>query len=127
MNETQRPLQELSTIISNTDAVSDLSDMDRDSQSIILQQERYASDTKHRLWLAWTIVIVIIVWLAIVVVILMLNNLLFHLSDPVLIALLGTSTATVLGLPAIVLKGFFQFMNQTTDLNRFTKDKHEKR
>lgn len=93
-------------------------DRDLDSVGIVLQQDRYRKDTRHRLRLAWTVMGIIIVWLLFLMLVLVLNSRFFHLSDVVLVALLGTSTATVLGLPAIVLRGFFQYMRQTTSVSK---------
>ena len=114
-------LMDLSDGIRSTDAVNDITDADKELSRLLLKQERYKADTKHRLYLAWSIMGIIIVWLLAVIVILCFNTRFFHLSDIVLVTLLGTTTVTVIGLPAIVLKGFFQFMNQNTDIDRHSK------
>lgn len=81
-----------------------------------LKKSRYRSDTKNRAYIAWTVIGIIIVWLVFVGIILCLNHKVFQLSDTVLVALLTSTTVTVLGLPAIVLRGFFQYMDQNTKL-----------
>ena len=73
-----------------------------------LESERYSSDTKDRKWLAIWTAITVSCWLCSVLVILTFNEIfLFHLSDMVLMTLLGTTTLNVLGLSFIVLKGHF--------------------
>lgn len=121
MDDKNNVLQILSDNIRNTDAISDIADADNELQSVILKQERYKADTEQRLYLVKLIMRIISGWLIAVMLILVLNNCLFHLSDPVLITLLGTTTATVIGLPAIVLRGFFQLMDQNTDIDKHSK------
>lgn len=71
--------------------------------------DRYKQNTEYRKnltrWVMWTSVC----WLGFVAVILVLNSSIngFVLSDAVLAVLLGTTTANVLGLALIVLKGMF--------------------
>lgn len=79
--------------------------------------DRYKLDTMLRKWLAISTQILIFLWMAAVVVILMYNKCYFNLPSSVIIAILGTTTATVLGLAYIVLKGFFSVMNQDIPLN----------
>jgi hypothetical protein len=81
-----------------------------------LLSDRYSGDTRARKHLAYSTQWFIGVWLFFIIVILTCNEALFYLSDAVLITLLGTTTATVLGLALIVLNGFFRHMNQNVDL-----------
>ncbi len=78
-----------------------------------LKADRYKRDTYHRSHLAWTVMATIMLWLLFVMVIVVLCLFRQGLSDAVLIALLGTTTANIIGLAMIVLKGFFQYMDQT--------------
>jgi hypothetical protein len=86
-----------------------------------LWERRYDSDTKIRRWLAKSTQILIYLWMVAVVVILMCNERCFKLPSDVLIAILGTTTATVLGLAYIVLKGFFSIMKQDVPLDDATR------
>ncbi|WP_298544684.1 hypothetical protein [uncultured Porphyromonas sp.] len=85
-----------------------------DRRSLLQQQEKWLlndrlkKNTRWRGLLAWWVIIVDSAWLAGVLVILILNKRCVQLSDPVLGALLCTTTANVLGLAFIVLKGLFQ-------------------
>lgn len=113
------------SFIDDSDADFD-ADSAEEAEDLRLKRERYATDTRQRISLAWAVVAIISIWLLFIMLILCLNTSRFHLSDVVLVTLLGTSTATVLGLPAIVLRGFFQFMNQTTELGHRYKEKKKK-
>lgn len=103
-------LQELSEVVGN--AKADLKDVDSDidSGSILsqkglfkqLQADRYLSDTRDRQWLAKWATCVVSFWLFSVLLIVILSR---HLSEAVLITLLGTTTLNVLGLTFIVLRG----------------------
>ena len=88
-----------------------------DDQKHDLLSARYSGDTFVRKCLAHSTQGIIAAWLACIIIILMCNKSCFHLSDTVLITLLGTTTATVLGLALIVLNGFFKHMNQNVDLH----------
>ena len=79
-----------------------------DRSTLLQQQEKWLLNDRLRGLLAWWVIIVDSVWLAGVLVILILNKRCVQLSDPVLGALLCTTTANVLGLAFIVLKGLFQ-------------------
>ena len=59
------------------------------------KRRRYQNDTRNRNILAFMTMSIII------------NHVWNLMSDVVLVALLGTTTATVLGLAAIVLRGYF--------------------
>lgn len=69
--------------------------------------DRFEKDTRWRYRLSWWVIGVDSVWLAAVLSILALNSGYLHLTDAVLITLLATTTANVLGLAFIVLKGLF--------------------
>ena len=80
------------------------------------KRRRYNQDTKDRSTLAHRTFWLIVGWLSAVVIILMYNTDSFFLSDKVLLMLLGTTTINVLGLAVIVLKGYFEHMNQNVDI-----------
>lgn len=82
-----------------------------------LKKDRYKKDTAHRQRLVITVMIIIIGWLLAVMTLLFFCLFRTGLSDAVLIALLGTTTVNVLGLAAIVLKGFFHHMNQDIEFD----------
>lgn len=93
----------------NSDGKEDI-DSETLSEQIDLkraQTDRYKSDTKDRKWLAEWSTAVVSIWLFLVITILIKNHDSIHLSDSVMIALLGTTTLNVLGLMFIVLKGHF--------------------
>ncbi len=78
---------------------------DPDSLSLARQQGvRYSLDTELRVKLVRWIMWFIPVWLALVLLLVALCD----ISDAVKIALLGTTTVNVLGLPLIVLRGLFE-------------------
>lgn len=72
-----------------------------------LENARFRSDTLWRARLAWWVVGVDSAWLAAVAFVLCGNASLLHLDASVLITLLATTTANVLGLAFIVLKGLY--------------------
>lgn len=78
------------------------------SEQAKLHRERFRTDTKRREYLAkWTMWCVSL-WLGLVIFVVIFNRLFyFGLSDSVLIALLGTTTLNVIGLAALLLKGYF--------------------
>ena len=88
------------------------STLDNDEHSLKEQEKlynvRFKNDTKWRCRLSWWVIIVDSAWLLLVIVILFLNDLFLHLDNSVLITLLGTTTANVLGLAVIVLRGLFR-------------------
>jgi hypothetical protein len=90
-----------------SDADFDVDAIPRDRQREILENQRYLSDTRDRRWLATWTAYVVSIWLGLIILILVLNYWLFHLTDTVLVTLLGTTTLNVLGLTAIVLRGHF--------------------
>ena len=90
-----------------------LNDIDNESKET-QEKERYKQDTEHRDYLVHWVVYTNSAWLIAVMVVLIAHGSyddetikFFHLSDGVIIALLGTTTANVLGLAYIVLKGLF--------------------
>lgn len=84
-------------------------DSDRHSlpELTALANDRFEKDTRWRCRLSWWVIAVDSLWLAAVLSILALNGGYLHLNDAVLITLLATTTANVLGLSFIVLKGLF--------------------
>lgn len=96
------------TSLANYDSDIDSDDLKIQIKLKELEQQRYASDTVDRKWLAiWTAVVVSL-WLSLVIFILIVNERFsLCLSDSVLITLLGTTTINVLGLSFIVLRGHF--------------------
>ena len=72
------------------------------------QAARYSQNTKERKLLSHWVMCVVSFWLFLTILVLGLNNLLnLKLSDVVCCTLLGTTTANILGLAYIVLKGLF--------------------
>ena len=74
-----------------------------------LEDQRYEQDTKWRDYLAWWVIGVTSGWMLIILFILVIKGFCstFDLEKEVLITLLATTTANVLGLPLIVLRGIF--------------------
>ena len=74
-----------------------------------LENDRYKQDTKWRDRLAWWVIGVTSGWMLIILIILVIKGFCstFDLEKEVLITLLATTTANVLGLPLIVLRGIF--------------------
>jgi hypothetical protein len=78
------------------------------ADSLGLQNTRFESDTRLRDLLAKIFTMIIAFWLLGVILILVGNNCNhYNLSENVLIALLVTSTANVIGMMAIILKNLF--------------------
>ena len=105
-------MNELSSKInkSSNRAIDDKIDLDSEPLSVQLgrlQNQRYQENTIQRKRLAYWVQIIVTVWLLIVIIFLSINNNYLHLSDNVLMVLLGTTTLNVLGLPLVVLRGFF--------------------
>lgn len=94
--------------LSHAEFKSSLDDID--NEDIAFQErERYKQDTKQRKFLAHWVVIISSVWLCSVMVVLILSGLkILLLDNAVLNVLLATTTANVLGLAYIVLKGLFR-------------------
>jgi len=68
-------------------------------------RRRFDQDTKTRLWLSVWVVSVSSLWLLFVVLVVCFCH--FRMSGEIIIALLCTTTANILGLPYIVLHGLF--------------------
>jgi hypothetical protein len=93
---------ELSRLVANDVDGADMADQSS------LKSDRYKQDTKARGWLSRWVAWVVSLWLLAVILILVLNEPLhLNISDIVRCTLLGTTSANVLGLPYIVLKGLF--------------------
>jgi len=72
------------------------------------QYRRYSQDTEERKLLSHWVMSVVSVWLVLVLFIVAFNEKFgFKLQDSVLITLLATTTANILGLAFIVLRGLF--------------------
>lgn len=94
--------------LSHAEFKSSLDDID--NEDIAFQErERHKQDTKQRKFLAHWVVIISSAWLGSVMVVLILSGLkILLLGNAVLNVLLATTTANVLGLEYIVLKGLFR-------------------
>ena len=89
------------------DSYGNADDNDLPTQEMLIN-ERFSDDTKHRnklvSWVMWTSSI----WLtAVCVVFIFVAGGGLKCSDSVMMMLLGTTTANILGLPYIVLHGLF--------------------
>lgn len=82
---------------------------DTDSMSLKEQRKlRYRQDTKFRRCLTIWVMFIVPAWLAaIFAVVCFCAAEIWRLSDAVMVALLATTTANILGLAYIVLKGMF--------------------
>lgn len=90
-----------------------LNDIDTESKGAQIK-ERYRQDTRHRDYLVKWVVYTNSAWLIAILVIVIAHGAineegsdLFHLTDTVMVTLLATTTANVLGLALIVLRGLF--------------------
>lgn len=85
------------------------SSIDTDKYNMSEQEKkRFSQDTDFRKYLAIWVMIIVPVWLAIVYAVLILNGTdCIHVDTKVMVSLLVTTTANVLGLAYIVLKGIF--------------------
>lgn len=83
---------------------------DIDEDSIEKQEQiRFKQDTRHRHGLIVWMMVLISVWLCLVIAAVFLNGPLdLGISDTVLVTLLATTTANVLGLPTIILRDLFK-------------------
>lgn len=91
-------------------ALDDIDNENKETQ----QKERYRQDTRHRDYLVRWVVYTNSAWLIAILVIVVAHGAhneddsnLFHLTDTVMVTLLATTTANVLGLALIVLRGLF--------------------
>ena len=83
---------------------------DIDEDSIEKQEQiRFKQDTRHRHGLIVWMMVLIFAWLCLVIAAVFLNGPLdLGISDTVLVTLLATTTANVLGLPTIILRDLFK-------------------
>lgn len=103
-------------IDANDDKYNEIDDSDLvKQQSYKHAQERYKQNTEHRRFLVNWVVFTNSSWLIAVIVIIIAHGAicedgknLFHLPEGVMITLLATTTANVLGLALIVLRGLFE-------------------
>lgn len=83
-------------------------DFDPDEKSLTRQKtERYGQDTRHRSRLIYWVMIIIPAWLIAVLCIVAFTDRCM-VSDTVKTTLLVTTTANVIGLALVVLKGMFK-------------------
>lgn len=91
----------------NPDLKDELKSIDNDSLD---EQERirYQQDTHYRSILSWWVIIVVSIWILVTIIISLLEGLeILKLSVTAFSTLLATTTANILGLAYIVLKGMF--------------------
>lgn len=71
-------------------------------------EKRYNDTSRLRMHTAYWVVIVVSVWLLVVISVVVLCGLRWlHISDAVLITLLGTTTVNIIGLPFVLLQGLY--------------------
>ena len=84
------------------DTLEDVDDMSMRQQ----RKERFRQDTRYRRYLANWVMIIIPVWLLFVIIVLILcGSSVLSLEKEVIITLLATTTANILALAFILLKG----------------------
>ena len=77
------------------------------------ERKRYGQDTRFRKYLTYWVMVIVPIWLFLVIVIVYLCSFgLCKLTDVQMSTLLATTTANVLGLAYIVLKGMFGVTNK---------------
>lgn len=98
---------------SNITPAPALNDIDNEPKEAQIK-ERYRQDTRHRDYLVKWVVYTNSAWLIAILVIVIAHGAInedgsdrFHLTDTVMVTLLATTTANVLGLALIVLRGLF--------------------
>lgn len=102
-------LQEKVASLENEKTEKNLIPKDFTEQRQMLENKRFENDTEYRNKLSnWVQNVTNYYLLAVFVIILFSQFRFIYLSDTILITLLGSTTATVLGLPLIVLKGMFK-------------------
>lgn len=106
-------------VIGADEYAPDFTNIDTESKEA-QEKERYRQDTKHRDYLVRWVVYTNSAWLMAILVIVIAHGAvnedgsdLFHLSDTVMVTLLATTTANVLGLALIVLRGLFNSPKET--------------
>ena len=110
MNSNEEQKQSIINFDIDSTDVSSVTPEDPDEKDIEAQERaRFKQDTLYRKYLAKWVMYVVSIWLALVLVIFTLNGFrLVYYQPTVMIALLATTTANVLGLAFIVLRGIFQ-------------------
>ena len=93
----------------DTNGVAPLTIEDIDASSLKEQEKiRYSQDTKYRKHLTQWVMHIVPIWLSgVFVVVCLCASKVWELSDLAFSALLTTTTANILGLAYIVLKGMF--------------------
>ncbi len=98
----------LSAVKTGNNSPADFKDVDKDSLDEQIK-ERYKQDTRYRSYLAIWVMWIVPVWLVLVFILVLLCAFdVCELSNGVLSVLLATTTANVLGLAHIVLKGIYK-------------------
>ena len=111
------------TVVVNYKDDTELERFKNENSRLRLKNQRYGWNTVLRIVFSIAYTWLLIVWLNKVIHILTHNNLCgYKLSDNVLIALLVTSTANVIGMVVIVLKNLFPEKNKDKK-NQTTYDK----
>jgi hypothetical protein len=111
------------TVVVNYKDDTELERFKNENSRLRLKNQRYGWNTVLRIVFSIVYTWLLIVWLNKVIHILTHNNLCgYKLSDNVLIALLVTSTANVIGMVVIVLKNLFPEKNKDKK-NQTTSDK----
>ena len=94
--------------IGNVDDSLGNADIDKDTLKE-QKRARYSQDTSYRKYLAVWVMVVTSLWLlAVMVVLILIGAGVLTLDSTVIVTLLATTTANVLGLPLIVLKGIYK-------------------
>ncbi len=97
--------KDISVALRGNDGMSDFDNGNMDAQELL----RLKQDTVHRHSLIVWMMIVVSAWLFVVIFIISTNGPLnLNIDDTVLVTLLATTTANVLGLPLIILKDLFK-------------------
>ena len=88
------------------------------ANTIFARLERYADTSSLRIQTAKGVMRIVSLWLAAVIVVLVGTGWeCFTLSNQVLIALLTTTTANILGLPLVVLRGLYPKEEEIDQIN----------
>lgn len=101
--------KDLSGVKLEDDGVEPIENTDIDISSMKAQEKkRYTQDTKYRKHLTIWVMCIVPIWIiGVFVVVCLCASECWHLSDIAFSALLTTTTANILGLAYIVLKGMF--------------------
>lgn len=105
LSDENEPSSVVNSLESSVNSNLDKLDIDGQITIITLREElaRFRKDTKDRSNLAYWTFWIISLWLVAVVILLAFN----FLSQTVYVTLLTTTTVNIIGLPAIVLHGYF--------------------